>query len=431
MAVDPTFDVVIVGGGIGGVICLKYANEAGLNALLLERRERIGGLWRDLPAWQDIQIRKEDWTLGDLPMADEYQPAVLRNIEAWVDRFGLAPQIRLNAPVIRASRDEQAWRVDTDSEVYTAKALICATGGHNRSVIPSVQRLESSIVEFHSSQLPDPEMLRNKRVTVVGGGASAYDLLDLCFAHHARRVVWIYRSTKWIRPTRRAKYFGSDMRLLAKLQMLGLSVNRLNQRVNQELRARYAKAGIEAIKPDGDFDISRHQLVPGRPRMIENFAGIERHRAEVQSLQGNSVFLSTGESFDTDLLLWGTGYSFDLDYLGVESLSNARHLNDIAARCHSLFRSMDATNLFLLAPGVLETNTATPWAYAHAARSIMHHIGGENIFDQPPRKLLTNHFDVVKLLAGRDRKSYPFGRWYLRYLWLALFHPRGLPLPIP
>src|SRR5690606_38883306 len=153
-----------------------------------------------------------------------------------VDRFGLAPQIRLNAPVIRASRDEQAWRVDTDSEVYTAKALICATGGHNRSVIPSVQRLESSIVEFHSSQLPDPEMLRNKRVTVVGGGASAYDLLDLCFAHHARRVVWIYRSTKWIRPTRRAKYFGSDMRLLAKLQMLGLSVNRLNQRVNQELR---------------------------------------------------------------------------------------------------------------------------------------------------------------------------------------------------
>src|SRR5690606_5494062 len=108
--------------------------EAGLNALLLERRERIGGLWRDLPAWQDIQIRKEDWTLGDLPMADEYQPAVLRNIEAWVDRFGLAPQIRLNAPVIRASRDEQAWRVDTDSEVYTAKALICATGGHNRSV---------------------------------------------------------------------------------------------------------------------------------------------------------------------------------------------------------------------------------------------------------------------------------------------------------
>jgi hypothetical protein len=34
----------------------------------VEARERVGGLWRDLPAWQDIQIRKEDWTLGDLPI---------------------------------------------------------------------------------------------------------------------------------------------------------------------------------------------------------------------------------------------------------------------------------------------------------------------------------------------------------------------------
>ena len=72
---DP--DLVIVGGGIGGVICLKYAKDAGLNALLLERRERIGGLWRDLPPWQDIQFRKEDWTLGDLPLSGEDQPSVV------------------------------------------------------------------------------------------------------------------------------------------------------------------------------------------------------------------------------------------------------------------------------------------------------------------------------------------------------------------
>ncbi|MCP3712928.1 FAD-dependent oxidoreductase [Paraburkholderia sp. CNPSo 3274] len=58
MATGSDFDLVIVGGGIGGVICLKYAKDAGLKTLVLERRERIGGLWRDLPSWQDIQFRK-------------------------------------------------------------------------------------------------------------------------------------------------------------------------------------------------------------------------------------------------------------------------------------------------------------------------------------------------------------------------------------
>ncbi|MGF6722144.1 cation diffusion facilitator CzcD-associated flavoprotein CzcO [Paraburkholderia sp. GAS41] len=56
MTTGSDLDLVVVGGGI----CLKYAKDAGLKTVLLERRERIGGLWRDLPAWQYIQFRKED-----------------------------------------------------------------------------------------------------------------------------------------------------------------------------------------------------------------------------------------------------------------------------------------------------------------------------------------------------------------------------------
>ena len=137
MTDNSNLDLIIVGGGIGGVICLKYAKDAGMSALLLERRERIGGLWRDLPPWQDIQIRKEDWTLGDLPLSGEHQPDVLRNIEAWVERFELSPQIRLNAPVTRARPHEGGWSVHTDSAAYEPKFLIAATGGHNRPVVPT------------------------------------------------------------------------------------------------------------------------------------------------------------------------------------------------------------------------------------------------------------------------------------------------------
>ena len=67
------FDLIIVGAGIGGILCLKYAKDAGLNAIALERASRVGGLWRDLPPRQDIEFRKEDWTLGNVPIEGEDQ----------------------------------------------------------------------------------------------------------------------------------------------------------------------------------------------------------------------------------------------------------------------------------------------------------------------------------------------------------------------
>lgn len=431
MTTGTDLDLVIVGGGIGGVICLKYAKDAGLKTVLLERRERVGGLWRDLPSWQDIQFRKEDWALGNVPLSEERQPGILRNIEAWVERFDLAPQIVLNAPVTSAQSCEGGWQVTTDAASYQSRWLIAATGGHNRPVVPQVERNGSSIAEYHSFDLRDPEELRGKRVTVVGGGASAYDLLDLCFTYQASSITWVYRSTKWMRPTRQVKYLGTDIRLLAKYQMLGLSTSAMNRRINDDLRARYKKAGITEIMPEGDFDIRRDQLVPGRPRMIRGFRSIERHRGEVQSVHGKTIRLSNGEEIGSDLLLWGTGYAMELGYLGLDSLTKARRLNEIAARCYSVFRSGDAPNLFLLAPGVLETNTSTPWAYAHVARSIMSHIAGTSVFVDPPVDALTNHYDLVKMLAPHDRRNYPFGLWYLKYLWLAMLQPKAKPMPIP
>jgi len=426
---DERLDLIIVGGGIGGVICLKYAIEAGLSVLLLERGDRIGGLWRTLPAWQDIQFRKEDWTLGDLPLAGEDQASILANIEAWVDRFGLASRIRVSEPVRRARWQNDGWSVEADAATYRAEWLIAATGGHNRPVVPQVEREGTSIVEYHSSALRDPDSLRDRRVTVVGGGASAYDLLEVSLENDARNVAWVHRSTKWMRPTRRPKYFGTDMRRLAKHQMLGLPVGLVNRIANRDLRERYAKAGVEAIMPERPFDFRRDQLVPGRRRMIREFGRIERHRGEIRALRGSTAVLSSGARIETDVVLWGTGYSPDFGYLGLDALEGAS-LNAICRRCRSGFLSMDAPNLFLLAPGVLETNTSTPWAYAHAAKSMMSHIGGTPVFTEPPREALVNHFDLAKLLARHDRASYPRGRWYSRYFRLA-FRSKGRPLPIP
>jgi len=428
---DIQHDLIIIGGGIGGVISLKYAKDAGLDAILLEGGNAVGGLWRDLPSWQDIQFRKEDWTLGDLPIAGEDQSSILANIRAWVERFGLAPAIRLNTRVTSAKPSDGGWQVDADGYSGRSKFLIAATGGHNRPVIPQIERVRPTLVEYHSSALRDPAEITGKDVVVVGGGASAYDLLDLCFEKQARSVTWVHRSLKWFFPSKRQKYFATALRAFSRTQMLGASLAKQNKTINRELRARYKKAGIAELLPDKPFDFGKQMLVPGRRGMLQNIARIARHRSEIVRIEGNTVHLASGHCCNADMVLWGTGYDTDLGYLKVDSLSRLTRLDAINRRCGSHFLALDAPNLFILAPGVLEMNTTTPWAYAHVAKSIMSHINGNKVFDAAPIEENTNYYDLIRLLAKRDRANYPFVLWYLKYFYLAFRRPDDQPLPIP
>jgi cation diffusion facilitator CzcD-associated flavoprotein CzcO len=143
-------DVAIVGAGIGGVIALYCARRAGLRAHVFEAQPGVGGLWRQLPAWQDIQIAAADWTLGDLPLAGTFQPQILANIQAWVDTFDLARDISLSTPV-RATTRPGGWTLATREGDVAATHLVVATGAHNRPFIPPVRRAASTLMELHSA----------------------------------------------------------------------------------------------------------------------------------------------------------------------------------------------------------------------------------------------------------------------------------------
>ena len=425
------YDLLIVGGGIGGVIGLHYAKKAGLKVLLLEKEAVVGGLWAQLPAWQDIQFHQKDWTLGDLPIDGTDQASIVRNIQAWVDKFSLAPLIRLNTPVTKAQATTSGWQVSTPGGVYCSRYLLASTGVYNRPVIPQVERQHSAVEEFHSSALRDPCGLTDKDVVVVGGGASAYDLLDLCFEYKARSVAWVYRSLKWMVPTRKPKYLASDLRGWSKQQMLGVSVEQMNLDINQDLLGRYEKFGLQELLPQGRFDLGRHQMIPGRCRMIANFAKIKRHRGGIARLAGRAVHLSSGTQFDADVVLWGTGYELDQTYFDSPVLAKTTRTEALAARCGSLFRSLDAPKLFFLAPSLLESSTSSPWAYAHAARTIMSHICGKATLDTEPVLQKQNYFELAKFLAARDPENYPPDTWFARYRDLAMNHPDAQPMPIP
>ena len=428
---DPDLlDVAIVGAGIGGVICLHYARRAGLKARVFEKQDGVGGLWRRLPAWQDIQISPADWALGDLATHGAHQPHILANIQAWVDRFGLADGIALGTPVSQAREAEGGWALETPQGTVRARYIVAATGAHNTPIVPEVPRRASRVRELHSSALTVPAELSGRDVLVVGGGASAFDLLDLCFEHGARRVAWAYRGLRWFVPTRKPKHIGGNVHGFARLQASGMTAAQQSATLNADIRSRYEKFGLNAILPDHDFDVQHDQLMPGRHRMLENFAAIERHRASVESIEGGTVTLTGGRKLDVDLLLWGTGYVVDLSYFASPRLAAIRELAELGQRCGGIFRSLDAAKLFFLQVG-LDGIGAAPWAYSIACRTIAAHIAGKAQMDLEPVGHKVNHFDLVDYLAKRDPHNYPPDRWRDHYRDLALNTPDEQPYPLP
>ena len=427
---DRVLDVVVIGGGLAGLVHLHYARQAGLDALVLERQGGVGGLWRHLPAWQDIQICPVDWTVGDIPIAGPAQPHILSNIESWVDRFNLSGAIRLNCPVSLARHTGSYWELDTPQRTLRARHLVAATGGHNKPIIPEVERSNSTVRELHSSALTHPAELAGQTVVVVGGGASAFDLLDQCLEHGASQIHWVYRGLRWFTPTTKPKAIAGSFRPYAKMQASGLPVEKQNALIDADLRARYAKFGIQDLQPTQSIDMRRDQLIPGRARMLANLARIERHPGTVLTLEGNQVVLSDGSRLNADTVLWGTGYATDLSYFEDPRIANIHSIAQLAKRCGCVFRSLDAPDLYF--PGIgLEGVGASSFANAIGARTVMSHICGTAQLDMDPVAHKLNHLDLIGHLASRDPGSFGPGAGWEHFRDLTAKLPDDSPYPLP
>jgi predicted NAD/FAD-dependent oxidoreductase len=91
MTANADLDLVVVGGDIGGVICLKYARDAGLNTLLVERRDGIGGAGASFRPGRTSRSARGTGHSATFRCPARTNRNILHNIEAWVERFNLSP----------------------------------------------------------------------------------------------------------------------------------------------------------------------------------------------------------------------------------------------------------------------------------------------------------------------------------------------------
>jgi cation diffusion facilitator CzcD-associated flavoprotein CzcO len=426
------YDAIVIGAGMCGITFLKYARDQDLRCIALEKQDDVGGLWNWIPAWQDIQNRVEDFAINGVPLEGAAQPDIHRYAQDWIRRYELAPFIKLRCEVSSVSWVDQEWHVQTNQGEFRSNYLIVASGVQNEPWTPDVERFESKVLEMHSSELQRPEDLADQRVTIVGGAASGWDLLSLAIQHGAKELHWVYRSRPhWFMPTTKSKQDAwPNLRELAIVQTLGRSARRATAFLRWLLRKKYDAFGLDEIEPNEPFDIQKHQLIPGRSAMLENLDAIARHQSEVRRIRGTQITLKNGEHFETDMLLWGTGYHMNLAYLGLPEYSQIEVFGELFPALGSLVRSLDYPNLFFVGMSLAESTSSTPFLAAIEAKSIVAHILGRC---EIPEKNVPHHVAYWNLFghfASFDRANYPRVWWKIKYFvlawWYVIFRNKSL-----
>ena len=205
--------VAIVGAGFGGIAMAIELRRHGLHdVVVLERGPGLGGTWlyNDYPgAACDVPshlysfsfAQRRDWPRL-CPERDEivgYLRRVAREHD--VERL-VVPGVE----VVRCAWDG-GWRIEaSDGRVFTADALVVATGQLHRPHVPRVfESFEGH--SFHSAEWDHDYDLRGKRVAVIGTGASAVQFVPE-IAPVVDRLVVFQRTGNWFLPRKNHSYPG-------------------------------------------------------------------------------------------------------------------------------------------------------------------------------------------------------------------------------
>jgi cation diffusion facilitator CzcD-associated flavoprotein CzcO len=206
-------DVMIVGAGLSGIGAACQLSMACPNKsfAILEGRDAIGGTW-DLFRYPGVRSDSDMYTLGYRfrPWRDAKAiadgPAILNYIRDTASEFGVDKEILYGHRVKQASwsSDDARWTVDVQTRdsatQFTCNFLYLCTGyyDYENGYTPEwkgTERFRGQII--HPQKWPENLDYKNKRVVVIGSGATAVTLVP-AMAEKAEHVTMLQRSPTYI-----------------------------------------------------------------------------------------------------------------------------------------------------------------------------------------------------------------------------------------
>jgi Pyridine nucleotide-disulphide oxidoreductase len=191
---DPV--VLVVGAGQAGLAIAARLRLLGVDALIVDKRERVGDIWREryhsLALHNQVKLNHMPY-LPWPPSWPKYLPKDM--IAGWLENYAWAMECNVwnNTEFNGASFDEKAghWiakvkRADGSKRVLRPRHIILANGIAGEPLTPKLPGLDTfKGTVIHTHEYREGARWKDKKVLVVGVGTSAHDVAQDLHGHGA------------------------------------------------------------------------------------------------------------------------------------------------------------------------------------------------------------------------------------------------------
>jgi cation diffusion facilitator CzcD-associated flavoprotein CzcO len=333
-----TEKVCIIGAGSSGIAAAQVLDARGIPFDCFEKGSYIGGNWRYendngmSSAYRSLHINTSRRVMAfkSLPMPESYPDypdhfQMAAYFDEFADHFGLREKISFRTEVTKVEPADGEWAVTTKAEsgaeaTERYRAVLVANGHHwdprwPEPAFPGADEFEGE--QLHAHHYREPDVLRGRRVLVLGLGNSATDIA-VESSRIADKTFLAVRRGAYVLP----KYLNGkpiDEAVHPLASYLPLSVQRFFAMKGLEIAAGDMETyGLP--KPDHKL-FEAHPTVSSEllPRLghgditvkpnIERFAG------------GRTVRFVDGSSEEIDLVVYCTGYKITFPFFDPKVLS--------------------------------------------------------------------------------------------------------------
>ena len=185
-------EVIVVGAGVGGIYQIKRLTDMGIDATVLEAGGDLGGTWY-FNRYPGARFDSESYTYGysfSKELLEEWhwkeafsgQPENLRYLNYVAKKFDLRQYMQFNCRVNTMHFNEQdnTWSVTvSDGRTLKCRFVVMTVGLLSVPTMPRISGMESFTGQsWHTFHWPsEPVDLSNKRVAVLGTGATAIQVI--------------------------------------------------------------------------------------------------------------------------------------------------------------------------------------------------------------------------------------------------------------
>ena len=296
---DTADRVLIIGSGPSGMAVSKCLTDRGVGHQLVDHYGDAGGAYvRMYPRMylssppNYLGLPKASSPQGDGHISAGQYASYLRQ---YADQFNIRP---LRRTVRRIIRDEREFFVEFEGGHgdYFAAVVVC-TGMFDNPHVPAILGLggagrnpQDSIRWIHACEWTGPSLLSGKRVLIVGDGMTAVELAEESVRGG---ITPILSSRSPMKPPFPGRILGVEPRFITYPLMRRAPLWMFRKQCGMGWKFR----GIDR----GFWNFTRRHMIELRPMIRE--------------VNGRCVTFADGSHADIDLLVFATGYRFNMPFL--------------------------------------------------------------------------------------------------------------------